>query len=68
MTAFPKERHASESRKTYGIMSIASFAERKIGHGGCEHGYQSVENQWLCEECYAKYVVDRSLGFVYECG
>jgi hypothetical protein len=62
MPAFPKERHSSESRKTYGIMSIASFAGRKIGHGGCEHGYQSVEYQWLCEECYANMLSIDPLG------
>jgi hypothetical protein len=38
----------------------------KIGIGGAEKGYQNTENQWLCEECYTRYVVEGSLSFIYE--
>jgi len=37
----------------------------KVGHGGATHGYESVEGRWLCEGCYAEYVIPRDLAFLY---
>jgi hypothetical protein len=44
------------------------FCMAKIGHGGAAHGYKSVEGRWLCEDCYAKYVVQRDLSFLHRKG
>jgi hypothetical protein len=41
------------------------FCMAKVGHGGSAHGYKSVEGRWLCEDCYANYVVQRDLSFLH---
>ena len=40
------------------------ICHKKIGHGGEPVGLFSSPDAWVCEECYASFVVPRSLAFV----
>jgi hypothetical protein len=38
--------------------------QKTIGCGGEPFGYSSPPNAWVCEKCYASFVVPRSLAFI----
>ena len=45
-------------------MSIVKYALREISEYENPYGYQDQDDQWLCETCYQKYVVPKSLDFI----